>query len=731
MSQRSVELSIQLQNAKSLGDLDVVLKEINKDLKSVDVNSAAFTKLSALAKDADGQLKTIKDDLRGISDEKQLDSVSKLGASFGAAMGVATVASSHFGKQTQESIQSAIRVATELNVVLNSIKPIMEGIRGSNIRAFKEFVSGFKASAIGAKLFGTTTRAALTATGIGIFIVALGTIVAYWDEISEAIGLTNKQLDIQISNEDKLLKTVQDTNKAREDALDYEVRLAKARGEEAVDIAIRENRAAKEKVSILQDEIDQHNELLNIKNRNNKLQQEDLDREKELAAALVKRTQEATIAQANEDKAIADNLKKLDEVAKKKSEQRQKDKAERDKEQEDILKGIDDARAAQYKLEQEAEKNLRQLRIDNIDSARARERAQIQEDAKNKIAALTGTEQQIADQTKEIKKKEFKDLTNLTLEYYANVLKIQDAKREAEAEKDAEALAKQQEDYQAHLDLISESITVAGDGINQIFGAIATGLDNTIEAIETRLELVDTRFQESVAITQNLTAQLQDAEGARRDQIIESLKKEEQAQKKLVAERKKLQNEEIKAKNKQAKIEYANNVIQSIVQTAQAVLVALSGAPPPFNAVLAGISAALAGVQTAVVVANTPKEIPYAASGGMTPSSRMTPDHTGERPVGLHMLHEREWISPRWMVEHPVYGQAINQLENVRKRGFASGGYSTTPSIQPSVNELSLTPQTIGAMFEQVKIYASLTEVRQGLQNVEMVEDRSSIGKAA
>lgn len=728
MANRSVELSIKLQNAKSISDLDVVLKEINKDLKEIDVNSEAFTTMSSLAKEADGQLKTVKDNLRGISDEKQLDSVAKLGAAFGSAMSVATVASSHFGKQTQESIQNAIRVATELNVVLNSIKPIMEGLRGSNIRAFKEFVSGFKQSAIGAKLFGTTTKAALTATGIGLFIVALATIVTYWDDISEAIGLSNKQLDIQISNENKLLKSVEDTNKAREDALDFEVRLAKARGEEAVDIAIRENRAAKEKVALLQDEIDAHNELLNIKNVNNKLTQEDLDKERELSAALVKRQQEAEIAQANEDKAIADNLKKLDEVAKKKADERKKAKADREKENDDILKAIDDAKAAEYKIEQDAEKNLRQLRIDNIASRRARETAQIQEDAKNKIAALTGTEQQIADQTVEIKKKEFKDLTNLTLEYYAEALKIQDAQREANDAKAAEALAKQKEDYQAQLDLISESLTVAGDGLTQIFDAISAGYERTLENVATKLELIDTRFQESVATVENYNAQLSDAEGARREAIIQGLKDEEKVQKKLVAERKKLQNEEIKAKNKQAKIQYANDVIQSAIQTAQAILVALSGAPPPFNAVLAGITAGLSAVQTGIVLSNTPKEIPLLASGGRTPMATGSPDSTGERPVGQYTLHENEWISPRWMVEHPVYGGVINQLESVRKKGFADGGYSTTPSIQPSLAELSLTPQSLEAAFKNVKIYTIVSEVKEGLMNAELVESNNSIG---
>lgn len=41
------------------------------------------------------------------------------------------------------------------------------------------------------------TRTALIATGIGAFVIALGTIVAYWDEIVDFITLANKKLEIQ------------------------------------------------------------------------------------------------------------------------------------------------------------------------------------------------------------------------------------------------------------------------------------------------------------------------------------------------------------------------------------------------------------------------------------------------------------------------------------------------------------------------------------------------------
>src|SRR5690349_18613799 len=114
MAKRSVELQIQLKNAKSITDLESVIKDINKELRAVDVNSEAFKELSDTAKQANSSLTEVKDSLKSISDEKKIDSVAKIGGALAASLSVATIAASHFGTQTQESIQKTIRTAVEL-----------------------------------------------------------------------------------------------------------------------------------------------------------------------------------------------------------------------------------------------------------------------------------------------------------------------------------------------------------------------------------------------------------------------------------------------------------------------------------------------------------------------------------------------------------------------------------------------------------------------------------------
>jgi hypothetical protein len=51
------------------------------------------------------------------------------------------------------------------------------------------------------------TKTALIATGVGAFVVALGTIVAYWDEIVDFIDGTNRKLETQQGNLTKQLET--------------------------------------------------------------------------------------------------------------------------------------------------------------------------------------------------------------------------------------------------------------------------------------------------------------------------------------------------------------------------------------------------------------------------------------------------------------------------------------------------------------------------------------------
>lgn len=72
------------------------------------------------------------------------------------------------------------------------------------------------------------------------------------------------------------------------------------------------------------------------------------------------------------------------------------------------------------------------------------------------------------------------------------------------------------------------------------------------------------------------------------------------------------------------------------------------------------------------------------AEGGFTgPGAER--DSTGHRVAGV--VHNDEWVAPKWMNESPSTAPVIRALENIRKRGFAEGGF-TTPSTTPNAQAL-------------------------------------------
>jgi tape measure domain-containing protein len=107
----------------------------------------------------------------------------------------------------------------------------------------------------------------------------------------------------------------------------------------------------------------------------------------------------------------------------------------------------------------------------------------------------------------------------------------------------------------------------------------------------------------------------------------------------------------------------------------------------------------LAGIQTAIVVARTTSGLNQIdsqtfARGGYTGFGGRR-DETGYSVRGV--VHEGEWVSPKWMTEHPTYAPTIQMLENTRRRGYAQGGYVNTTPVGSS---LTITPSVQGVQMD-------------------------------
>lgn len=175
MAQKTYKINIDVES-KTLGELEDELSQINEELKDVDRNSQAFTDLAKKAQVLTDEIEKTNNEIEGLKLEDKLMAADGAAKVFGGSLasvvgtlGVLGVESEAFG-EFEKKAASAIAVGL-------GVKDVAEGFGNLSIV--------MKKSGIAAKLFGSTTSKALIATGIGAFVVALGTVIAYWDDITK------------------------------------------------------------------------------------------------------------------------------------------------------------------------------------------------------------------------------------------------------------------------------------------------------------------------------------------------------------------------------------------------------------------------------------------------------------------------------------------------------------------------------------------------------------------
>lgn len=171
----NIEIDVE---SKTLGQLENQLADVNEELKGVDRNSQAFKNLTKEAQLLNAEIEKTNNEIEGLKLEDKLMAADGAAKVFGGSLssvvgtlGVLGIESEAFGK-FEEKAASAIAVGL-------GVKDVAEG--------FGNLSLVMKKSGIAAKLFGNTTKTALIATGIGAFVVVLGTIIAYWDDITAAV----------------------------------------------------------------------------------------------------------------------------------------------------------------------------------------------------------------------------------------------------------------------------------------------------------------------------------------------------------------------------------------------------------------------------------------------------------------------------------------------------------------------------------------------------------------
>jgi len=183
------------QTDKATQSLRSQLRQAQADVAELSDKFGATSKEAIEAAKRAGQLKDAIGDAKALTDAFNPD--AKFSALSGSLGGVASGFSAVEGSLALAGVQS--ENLQETMVRLQAAMALSQGLQGLG-----ESIDSFKQMGAVAKNALAGIRTGIAATGIGILLVALGAIVAYWDDIKEAVG--------GVSSEQENLNVLAQTN---------------------------------------------------------------------------------------------------------------------------------------------------------------------------------------------------------------------------------------------------------------------------------------------------------------------------------------------------------------------------------------------------------------------------------------------------------------------------------------------------------------------------------------
>lgn len=176
------------QALTSIGAMENELSRLNEEIKEVDVNSEAFTKLASKIGGVEAQLEGAQSGLARFTAEDKVKafqgSIDVLGGSIAGvtgAVGLLGVESEEFDKITARAA-SAIAFASGLKQASDGAIALSQSLAKS-AKAQKLFAIAQNLVNSGLGKF----KIALAATGIGAIVIAIGLLVANFDKVSAAV----------------------------------------------------------------------------------------------------------------------------------------------------------------------------------------------------------------------------------------------------------------------------------------------------------------------------------------------------------------------------------------------------------------------------------------------------------------------------------------------------------------------------------------------------------------
>lgn len=214
--------------------------------------------------------------------------------------------------------------------------------------------------------------------------------------------------------------------------------------------------------------------------------------------------------------------------------------------------------------------------------------------------------------------------------------------------------------------------------------------------------------------------------------------------------------------NKESEMQYKEAKMQKVIRIADAISATALGVANslkvggPVGIVLASLVGALGAVQVGIISSQPLPEKQSYATGGYTGNGYGQPDASGYRPAGI--VHEGEYVTPKWMLQNPVVADTISWMESIRtgrakEPSYSSNGYSegglvnytnsasanmgvsggnqaeTNQQIEPLLQDLRSLISDLkreGVSAYMVADAENGKQIRQAIKSFEKIQDKNS-----
>jgi hypothetical protein len=194
MADKSVSIDLIIKSseaASSLKEVKQSLKDIKDAMIGAGEGTPEFLKLAAAASELKDQVDDANDAINAMNPNR-FQALASFAASAAGGISAVTGAMGLLGAES-ENVQEAM-------LKVQSAMAFSQGLAA--ISEMPQAWASFKTSAVSAL---NAVKAAIGATGIGLIVIALGTIYAYWDDIKGAVsGVSEEQKKLNKASDENL-----------------------------------------------------------------------------------------------------------------------------------------------------------------------------------------------------------------------------------------------------------------------------------------------------------------------------------------------------------------------------------------------------------------------------------------------------------------------------------------------------------------------------------------------